>query len=94
MQSKRLDVCVHGSAADLASKIQAGLADPAKSGARVEPVLVLHTQRDLRQAATEHGHFAARIDCLADLLEMGFQREATEFAHHLVRSAKSAAVVT
>lgn len=85
----RLDLCVFCGSTDFVSKIDAGLLNQDKSTVRADAVLVLHMHRDLRCSTSADGDVASRIDCLADLLEMGFQREASEFAQHLARSARS-----
>lgn len=91
----RLDICMEHASPEVVSIIDAGLVDQKRSTVKREPVLVIHMQKNLRQVATEgDDRIASRLDCIADLLEMGFQREAAEFAHHLVVRRPSKPVET
>jgi DNA-binding transcriptional ArsR family regulator len=87
----RLDLCVYDANTQFVAKLDAGLvqADPPRRGSK--PVLVLHLQRDCRPLDASHAPMlAARLDCLADLEEMGLQAEANGFARRLCEMARSA----
>jgi hypothetical protein len=84
----RLDVSVYDGDVRFMSKLDAGLVvvDDSKRKATV----VLHLQRDCRpdELATQEVDLAARLDCLADLEQMGLQAEARDFAHQLCEAAR------
>lgn len=84
----RLDVSVYDGDVRFMSKLDAGLVvvDDSKRKATV----VLHLQRDCRpdELATQGVDLAARLDCLADLEQMGLQAEARDFAHQLCEAAR------
>ena len=88
----RLDLSVYDGDVRFVSKLDAGLVDISKVSNR-NPVLVLHLQRDCRppDLAAAEPERAARLDCLADLRELGLQAEAEEFAHDLYHATKEAA---
>jgi hypothetical protein len=83
----RLDVSVYDGDVRFVSKLDAGLvvADDPKRKALV----VLHLQRDCRpdELRAQAPDLGARLDCLADLEQMGLQAEAREFAHQLCKEA-------
>lgn len=84
----RLDVSVYDGDVRFMSRLDAGLmvVDDSKRKATV----VLHLQRDCRpdESATQEPDLAARLDCLADLEQMGLQAEARDFAHQLCEAAR------
>lgn len=85
----RLDLSVFDADTSFLRKIDAGLIEADRNPYR-QPVLVLHLQRDCRpremtDAAPE---LAARLDCLADLRELGLHAEADEFAYELSFATK------
>ncbi|MBG6083134.1 hypothetical protein [Rubrivivax gelatinosus] len=87
----RLDLSVYDGDQSFVARLDAGLVstdDPSR-----KPVLVLHMQRDCRppEVAARPYTTAARLDCLADLEELGLQADAREFAHALCRLAGLAA---
>lgn len=80
----RLDLSVSGSPTDIAKTLDAGL--EIRSHAQQRVVLAVHvtfepkwgTIADLSDLPR-----ANEIDCLADLIDLGYLREATEFASHI-----------
>jgi hypothetical protein len=83
----RLDVSVYDGDVRFMSKLDAGLVvvdDPMRKAS-----VVLHLQRDCRpeESRAQALDLGARLDCLADLEQMGLQAQAREFAHHLCREA-------
>jgi hypothetical protein len=65
--------------------IDAGLRPKTRPEQRV--ALAVHATRDPR-VITNAGsqppeRWASELECLADLIEMGFTREASEMAHHM-----------
>jgi hypothetical protein len=81
----RLDLCVETEPAHVAQIIDAGLRPKTKREQRI--ALAVHTTRDpwvITNAKPEKpGRWAGELECLADLIEMGFNREASEMAHHM-----------
>lgn len=86
----RLDISVFDADLTFVHRLDAGLIKEDRAS-RSRPALVVHMQRDCRPPDIESQAptYAARLDCLADLRDIGFQAEAEEFAQHLVRSAES-----
>ncbi len=83
----RLDVSVYDGDMRFMSKLDAGLVvvdDPVRKAS-----VVLHLQRDCRpdESRAQAPDLGARLDCLADLEQMGLQAEAREFAHQLCKAA-------
>ena len=83
----QLDVSVYDGDVRFMSKLDAGLVvvdDPKRKAS-----VVLHLQRDCRtdELRAQTPYLAARLDCLADLEQMGLQAEAREFAHQLCEVA-------
>jgi DNA-binding transcriptional ArsR family regulator len=86
----RLDISVYDADTRFVTKLDAGLVnDPKLSG---KTPLVLHLQRDCRpqEVIAAAPGTAARLDCLADLVEIGLEAEADEFAHELIQAARKA----
>jgi DNA-binding transcriptional ArsR family regulator len=83
----RLDVSVYDGNVRFVSKLDAGLV--LLEDARRKATVVLHLQRDCRpdELAAQGTDLAARLDCLADLEQMGLQAEARAFARHLCEAA-------
>lgn len=82
-----LDVSVYDGDVRFMSKLDAGLVvvdDPKRKAS-----VVLHLQRDCRpdELRAQAPDLAARLDCLADLEQMGLQAEAREFARQLCEAA-------
>ncbi len=86
----RLDLCVYDGDQRFVDKLDAGLLRIDDQS--LKPVLVLHIQRDCRppQIVDKEPALAARLDCLADLEDLGLQAEAEEFAYQLIESAREA----
>ena len=84
----RLDVSVYDGDVRFMSKLDAGLVVVEDS--RRKATVVLHLQRDCRpdKLAAQEPDLAARLDCLADLEQMGLQAEARDFAHQLYEAAR------
>ena len=81
----RLDVSVYDGDVRFVAKLDAGLVvvdDPRRKAA-----VVLHLQRDCRpdELRAQSPDLGARLDCLADLEQMGLQAEARAFAHQLCK---------
>lgn len=81
----RLDLSVETDPAGVAAILDAGLVAKTRPDQRV--VLAVHLTRDPRiitnTPAEISQHRAGELECLADLIEMGFTREAAEMAHHM-----------
>jgi hypothetical protein len=86
----RLDLSVYGGDERFVAKLDAGLLHT--ENLNHEPVLVLHMQRDCRppEVVDKEPELAARLDCLADLEDLGLQELAGEFAYELCEGAKKA----
>lgn len=84
----RLDLSVYDGDQRFVAKLDAGLLRT--NGHNRKPALVLHLQRDCRppEIVQKEPELAARLDCLADLEDMGLQAEAEEFAYGLYESAR------
>lgn len=84
----RLDLCVYDGDTRFMRKLDAALMQSDDAGAK--PAVVLHLTRKLKsvpQDLRRGKRVASALDCLADLLEMGYQAEARDFALALVRRA-------
>ncbi|MBS0448123.1 MAG: hypothetical protein JSR59_19500 [Proteobacteria bacterium] len=84
----RLDLSVYDGDIRFMSKLDAGLVvvdDPKRKA-----TVVLHLQRDCRpnEMLAQEPDLAARLDCLADLEQMGLQAEARDFAQQLCEAAR------
>jgi hypothetical protein len=81
----RLDLSLEADPLGVASMLDAGLQLKARPEQRI--VLAVHVTRDpwvITDSANEpEAKRAGELECLADLVEMGFTREATEMAHHM-----------
>ena len=70
--------------------LDAGLEPKSKPEQRI--ALAVHVTRDpwviLDMTKESHGQWAGELECLADLTEMGFTREAVEMAHHMEQTNK------
>jgi len=86
----RLDLSVYGDDERFVAKLDAGLLHT--DDLNHKPVLVLHMQRDCRppEVVDKEPELAARLDCLADLEELGVQELAGAFAYELCEGAKTA----
>jgi hypothetical protein len=81
----RLDLSVETEPAHVAEMIDAGLRPKTRPEQRV--ALAVHATRDpwvITNAGSQPPErWAGELECLADLIEMGFTREASEMAHHM-----------
>ena len=86
----RLDLSVYGGDLRFVAKLDAGLVNADTT--QRKPLLVLHVQRDCRplESVQREPGLAARLDCLADLEQLGLQAEAEAFAHELCATARTA----
>lgn len=86
----RLDLCVDREPSRIATILDAGLVRKAKPDQRV--ALAVHvTSFPLGTSRWEwksEGPWASELECLADLVEMGYTREASEMAHHITINNK------
>ncbi len=86
----RLDVSAEADPARIASILDAGFAPKTKPEQRT--ALAVHVTRDpwvMKEFSDElNGQWANELECLADLIEMGFTREATEMAHRMEKTNK------
>ncbi|MBP6421885.1 MAG: hypothetical protein KA271_03225 [Propionivibrio sp.] len=86
----RLDVSADADPARIASILDAGFEPKTKPEQRT--VLAVHVTRDpwvMKEFAEEsHDQWAGELECLADLIEMGFTREATEMAYGMEKTNK------
>lgn len=85
----RLDLSVEADPARIATMLDAGLVPKTKPDQAV--ALAMHLYRDLRPkdiAFRQPEPWAGELDCLADLIEMGFTREADGMAHHIAVTNK------
>jgi len=84
----RLDLCVFDGDQRFVGKLDAGLVRTDDLARRAS--LVLHLQRDCRppELAGRESDLAARLDCLADLEELGLHAEAEEFAYEMCEAAR------
>jgi DNA-binding transcriptional ArsR family regulator len=86
----RLDLSVYDGDQSFVAKLDAGLVSTDDENRK--PVVLLHMRRDCRppDIVDPVPSMAARLDCLADLLELGLQAEAAAFAFELCRAARKA----
>jgi len=86
----RLDLCVDRAPSRIAAILDAGLIPKTKPGQRV--AVAVHVTGfpsvDACVDSPQQGPWASELDCLADLLEMGYEREASEMAQHIESSNK------
>jgi DNA-binding HxlR family transcriptional regulator len=84
----RLDVSVYDGDIRFTSRLDAGLL--AVEDPKRKATVVLHVQRDCRpeEMVVREPDLAARMDCLADLEQMGLQAEARDFAHQLCEATR------
>jgi len=77
--ARRLDLCVYDGDLDFVRKIDAGLVQTPDPKAKA--VLVVHLAHDInhRRGRFDGLRVASTVDCLADLLEIGYQAEAADF---------------
>lgn len=86
----RLDVSAYDGDVRFMSKLDAGLV--VVDDTRRKATVVLHLQRDCRpdEMVARAPDYAARLDCLADLEQMGLQAEARDFANQLCNAVQGA----
>jgi hypothetical protein len=78
--ASRLDLSVDADPTQIAALIDAGLKPKVRSDQKA--VLVLHVTHEPTLDSTESPNpWANELECLADLIEMSYTREATEMAH-------------
>ena len=81
----RLDLSVNADPGHVAEMLDAGLRPRTRAEQRI--ALAVHVVRDpwviTNAGSTTQGQWAGELECLADLIEMGFTREASELAHHM-----------
>lgn len=86
----RLDLSVDADAPLVASIVDAGLVPRSRPEQRI--ALAVHVTRSFSVltdvAAQSQGPWAGELECLADLIEMGFTREATEMARSMESNNK------
>ena len=86
----RLDLSIDADPAHVAEMIDAGLRPKTRPEQRV--ALAVHATRDPWVIMNDGSHpperWAGELECLADLVEMGFTREASEMAHHMELTSK------
>ena len=80
----RLDLSTEEDAVHLAAMIDAGLRPKTRPEQRV--VLAVHTSRQPGPHPPER--WAGELECLADLIEMGYAREAAEMAEQMAGSGR------
>jgi DNA-binding transcriptional ArsR family regulator len=84
-EAPRLDLCVEGEPTHIAETIDAGLRP--RTGPEQRIALAVHVTCDPWTMANEeslpHEQSAGELECLADLIEMGYTSEASEMAHHM-----------
>lgn len=87
----RLDLVAHGDvdALEVARTLDAGLTE--RTDPRQQPVLAIHSTFDplIHRDLASHVPYASALECLADLIDMGYQREAREFAQHVLEEART-----
>lgn len=87
----RLDLCVDREPSRIAAVLDAGLIPKTKPGQRV--AVAVHVtgfpSLDACVDSPQQGPWASELDCLADLLEMGYDREASEMAQHIESTNKA-----
>lgn len=77
----RLDLSVEANPARVAEMLDAGLRTKSRPEQRV--ALAVHVTRDPWVNTDAEAKWAGELECLSDLIEMGFTREASEMAHHM-----------
>lgn len=81
----RLDLSVDADPVHVAGLMDAGLRPKTRPEQRI--ALAVHVTRDpslITNAGSQpQGQWASELECLADLIEMGFTREASEMAYHM-----------
>jgi hypothetical protein len=81
----RLDLCVDRDPSRIASILDAGLLCKAKPDQRI--AMAVHVTSfplgTSRWESNSQGPWASELECLADLIEMGYTREASEMALHI-----------
>lgn len=81
----RLDLCVDRDPSHIASILDAGLLCKAKPDQRI--AMAVHVTSfplgTSRWESNSQGPWASELECLADLIEMGYTREASEMALHI-----------
>ena len=81
----RLDLSVDAGPVQVAEMLDAGLRPKTRPEQRI--ALAVHVTRGpwviTGAGAKGQGQWAGELECLADLIEMGFTREASELAHHM-----------
>jgi len=80
----RLDLSTEEDAVHLAAMIDAGLRPKTRAEQRV--VLAVHTSRQPGPHPPER--WAGELECLADLIEMGYTREAAQMAEQMARGRR------
>lgn len=84
----RLDICLFSADTRFVRSLDAGLVEAGRGAGR-KPALVLHIQRDSRPPEmAANPMMAGRLDCLADLLDIGLEAEANEFAQALAKATQ------
>lgn len=86
----RLDLCVDRDPSRIATILDAGLVHKGKPDQHIAlAVHVASPPLDIsRRESKSQGPWASKFDCLADLVEMGYTREASEMAHHIATTNK------
>jgi CRP-like cAMP-binding protein len=86
----RLDLSVEADPAQIAAMLDAGLQPKTKPEQRV--ALAVHVTHDpwviTDQGSTLQEPWAGELECLSDLIEMGYKREASEMAQHMEQTNK------
>ncbi len=86
----RLDLSVNGDAAQVAALLDAGLSPKTRPEQRV--ALAMHVTRDpwviTDRRPQPQEPWASELECLSDLVEMGFMTEASEMAQHMALAVK------
>lgn len=86
----RLDLSVETDPAQVVAMLDAGLRPKTKPDQGV--AVAVHVTHDpwviTDMGSDAQGQWAGELECLSDLLEMGFTREATEMAHHMALTNK------
>ena len=88
----RLDLCVDRDPSRIAAILDAGLLSKATPDQRI--AVAAHVTNsplvDSRWESKLQGPWASELECLADLVEMGYMREASEMAHYIALTNSSA----
>jgi len=89
----RLDLSVFDGDMTFVRQLDAGLMEVPKGRTNTKVTLAVHLQRDCRppELRKSDAAVAAYLDCLADLLEVGLQADAEEFAYALCEKARLSA---